>query len=457
MKATLKALSREANVLSLAGNIAVSFFGFVGFALLARQFPMEEFGEWVLYISSAAFVDMFRFGIVTTAVIRYLSGADAEDRPRFIGSFIFMVFLATAGISAIIWFCHFTFPGPIRQAGYELFFTWYPFIAFVSIPMNTALVIMQADLRFDRILMINGLYSAAFFGFILAGFFFFKMTLVEIIWGQFFIYSVLSLLCMALGWAGTRHLFRASRRTNRVLFDFGKYTTLTLIGTNLLRSADALIISLSPMGTTAVALYSIPMKITELQQIPLRSFAATAFPKMSKASIQGRLSDVKATFYTYSGAMTYLFAFISLLIFVFADFLVLVLGGAQYLGTDPVTGANTALIVRIFSIYGLLLPFERMTGIGLDSVNRPDLNFRKVLFMVIANVAGDLIAVFLFKSLAAVAVGSVIFTLFGVWLGYYFLDRELGIERRKVFSSGLNFYKLAYCKVRNLARQYQHS
>lgn len=457
MQATLKALTREANFLSLAGNIAVSFFGFVGFALLARQFPLDEFGEWVLYISSAALVDMFRFGIVTTAVVRYLSGADQQDRPRFIGSFIFMVFLATTAISVIIWICHFAFEAGIRKAGYDLFFSWYPFIAFASIPMYTAMVIMQADQRFDRILLINGLHSAGFFAVIVTAYFFTGMTLVEIVWGQFIIYALISVLCMVLGWAGIRYLFSASRRTNRVLFDFGKYTTLTLIGTNLLRSADSLIISLSPMGTTAVALFSIPMKITELQQIPLRSFAATAFPKMSKASIQGRLNDVKSAFYTYSGAMTYLFAFMSLVIFIFAEFLVLILGGAQYLGTDPVTGANTATIVRIFSVYGMLLPFERMTGIGLDSVNRPDLNFRKVMFMVAANVIGDLIAVFIFKSLAAVAVGSVIFTLFGVWLGYFYLDRELGIDRRKVFSSGLNFYKLAYCKLLNLARKYQHT
>ena len=457
MKATFKALTKEANFLSLTGNIAVSFFGFAGFALLARQFPLDQFGEWVLYISSAAFVDMFRFGIVTTAVVRYLSGASSDDRPRFIGSFIFMVFLATAALSLIIVACHVAFPDAIRDSGYDLFFTWYPIIAFIGIPMNTALVIMQADLRFDRILIVNSLYSVMFFGLIVAGYFFFDFTLNQLLIGQITVYLLVSAYCMVMGWAGTRFLFRASRRTNRVLFDFGKYTTFTLIGTNLLRSADSLIISLSPMGTTAVALYSIPMKITELQQIPLRSFAATAFPKMSKASILGRLTEVRKTFYTYSGAMTYLFALMSLIIFVFAEFLVLVLGGSQYLVTDPVTGANTATIVRIFSIYGLLLPFERMTGIGLDSINRPDLNFQKVMLMVVANIVGDLIAVFLIGSLEAVAVGSVLFTLFGVWLGYYFLDRELGIERTKVFTSGYEFYRLVYCKIRTLARQFQHT
>jgi hypothetical protein len=60
-----------------------------------------------------------------------------------------------------------------------------------------------------------------------------------------------------------------------------------------------LIISLSPLGSAAVALY-IPLKLTELQQIPLRSFVATAFPKMSKASLHNQIDEVKNLFYTYS-------------------------------------------------------------------------------------------------------------------------------------------------------------
>jgi O-antigen/teichoic acid export membrane protein len=207
------------------------------------------------------------------------------------------------------------------------------------------------------------------------------------------------------------------------------------------------------MGTAAVALYSIPMKLVELQQIPLRSFVATAFPKMSKASLLGKLQEVRHLFYTYSGAMTYLFAFISLITFVFADYLVLILGGNRYMGIDPVTGASAAMIVRIFSIYGLLLPIERMTGIGLDSVNRPDLNFYKVIFMTIFNVIGDLVAVFVFKSIAGVAVGSILFTLFGVWIGYYFLDKQIGLERSKIFSSGIDFYRTLGNSYRNLGKQ----
>lgn len=449
LNTSIRSVMREANFLSLTGNLSISLFGFASFAIIARSYHMEVFGQWVLLISSAAFIDMFRFGITNTAIIRYLSGADEVEKPRLIGSFILIVIIVTIALAIIVWSCYFLFREPIRSAGYELFFAWYPFIAFINIPMNTALSIMQAELRFDRILLINTVYSLTFFLIVFINFLFLDLTMTNLVGAMFLVYLSVSVLCMILGWDGLKYLLKTTRKTLRLLLDFGKYTTLTLIGTNLLRSADTLIISLSPLGPTAVALYSIPMKLTELQQIPLRSFAATAFPKMSKESIRGNAAEVKRLFYTYSGAMTYLFALISLITFVFAEPFVLILGGAQYLLPEAITGAYAVDIVRILSLYGLLLPLERMTGIGLDSINRPQKNFIKVLYMVIANVIGDLIAVFVLHSLEAVAIGSVLFTIFGVWIGTLFLNRELGLEQRKVFTHGIDFYKMIYHKVRN--------
>lgn len=447
MKTAFQKITREANFLSLAGNITIAFFGFAGFALLARSFPVEIFGQWVLYISAGAFIEMFRFGITNTAIIRYLSGVEHEERLKFIGSNVFIGLIATIAIALIIWVCHLFFAVPIKNAGYELFFAWYPILAFINLPYNNALVILQADQQFSKILFIKSFESGVFFILLLVNYFFFEMKLLELVMAQLVINLVSSLICITKGWDGLRYLGHATRRTNKVLLDFGKYTTFTLIGSNLLRSADTLIISLSPLGTAAVALYSIPMKLTELQQIPLRSFVATAFPKMSKASVQGKIEEVKNLFYSYTGAMTYLFIFISLVTFVFAEYFVLLLGGSQYLGTDPATGANPVTIMRIFSIYGLLLPIDRMTGIGLDSINRPGKNLIKVAYMVIANVIGDLIAVFVFKSLLLVAIASIVFTIVGVWVGFYFLDKELHIQHRKVFSAGVEFYKSMYQKV----------
>ena len=176
---------------------------------------------------------------------------------------------------------------------------------------------------------------------------------------------------------------------------------------------------------------------------------------MSRASIKGRVAEVRDLFYIYSGAMTYLFIFISLCTFIFADLFVLLLAGEKYLQNDPITGFSAADIVRVFSFYGLLLPIDRMTGIALDSLNKPHINALKVFVMVAANILGDLIAIFVFKSLMLVAVSSIIFTLVGIWLGLYFLDKEHPLLYRKIFTTGIQFYTSLFRRSKN-KKQSQH-
>ncbi len=435
---------KEDNFLSLAGNLVISFFGIASFSLLARTFPMEVFGEWVIFISASTLIEMFRYGIINTAIVRYLSGAKPEDRIKFIGSNGLIGIIASIIIFIVLYLTLLAFPRSIHNSGYELFFKWYPLMALINLPMNTALVILQSDLKFGKILLIRSIESAGFFLFVSFNFLFLHLSLTQLVWSYLMVDAIASGTCIIMGWDGLKYLTKATLESVKTLLHFGKYTAFTLIGTNLLRSADTFIISFSPMGTAAVALYSIPMKITELQQIPLRSFAATAFPKLSKASMNGKYEELKEIFYTYSGAMTYLFMAISLVIFVFADLFVLVLGGKQYLGADPVSGFNAATILRIFCIYGIFLPIDRMTGITLDSMNKPSYNFLKVLWMIIANVIGDLIAIFYFKSLNLVAVASIFFTIIGIGFGFLFMRKVISLKIISIFSYGLNFYKMIF-------------
>ena len=153
-------------------------------------------------------------------------------------------------------------------------------------------------------------------------------------------------------------------------------------------------------------------------------------------------------------SLIYLFIGISLFTFIFAEFFVLVISGSQYLVTDPLTGFNVVDIVRVFSIYGLLLPIDRMTGIALDSINKPKINAIKVFVMVVANVIGDLVAIFVFKSLIFVAIASILFTILGIWMGMYFFNKEITISYKKIFKSGLKFYLSIFNKITH--KRYEH-
>ena len=446
MKKAIHKIIREDNFLSLAGNLVIAAAGLAGFAILARSLQLNQFGEWMLFISAGSFIEMFRFGITNTGLVRYLSGADETSRIKLIGSNSVISLISSLIIIALLVVCNLLFHDSLEKAGYGLFFTWYPVLALVNLPWNNALVLLQADRKYGKMLLIKAMNSIPFLIVVIINYFTSYFTLTELAIALLIINALTSAISLAAGWDGMRYIFKASRASTNTLLHFGKYTTFTLIGTNLLRSADSIIISLSPMGVNAVALYSIPLKLTELQQIPLRSFAATAFPKMSKASIHGKVDELKKLFYTYTGAITYLFVGVSLVTFVFADFFVLLLAGKSFLQNNP--DANQAItIVRIFSLYGLLLPLDRMTGIGLDSINKPGVNALKVLIMVLVNIAGDLIAIFVFKSLLLVAISSILFTIMGIWLGMYFLNKELHLRYRDIFSAGVQFYKSILNKV----------
>ncbi|MCX6268467.1 MAG: hypothetical protein NTW16_14105, partial [Bacteroidetes bacterium] len=67
----------------------------------------------------------------------------------------------------------------------------------------------------------------------------------------------------------------------------------------------------------------------------------------------------------------------------------------------------------------------------------------------LTNIIGDLIAVFVFKSLEAVALVSFVVTFLGVWVGSYFMNKELKMNYYKILSSGIDFYKSAYTRMRS--------
>lgn len=433
-------IAKEKNIQSLAGNMLTAGFGFLNFVVLTRSFEKEIFGEWILYLTGATFVEMFRFGITRTALIRFLSGADKEEQKQLIGSNWLIGLVASVLIAILLWLILYLFPDQVKQSGFYLFFKWYPLLAFLNLPFNNALTIQQAKQYFGQIFIVKTLNSGLFFVGLAINLFWLKLDLIYVIWYHLGISAFVSLITILARWDGLRFLTKATKATNTIILNFGKYTTLTLIGTNLLRSADTFIIALSPLGTAAVALYAIPMKLTELLQIPLRSFVATAFPKMSKASIQNDLKMVRYYFYSYAGSMTILFIPIAFFGFIFSDFFVLLLGGEQYVGIDPITGASTSLIFKVFALYGILLPIDRLTGVGLDSINKPKKNFYKIIYMVSANIIGDLIAVFVFKSLIGVAVVTIIFTFLGVIIGYRYLTKELQLNVRLIWVEGWKVY-----------------
>ena len=82
----LAKIFKNHNFLSLANNGLVAVLGFFSFVVLVRSLPTYEFGEWVLFITTLNFIDMLRFGLTRSAIVRFLSGADEVEGKQLLGS-----------------------------------------------------------------------------------------------------------------------------------------------------------------------------------------------------------------------------------------------------------------------------------------------------------------------------------------------------------------------------------
>ena len=322
---------RAENSLSLIGNLVFALFGFGNIFILTRTFSKDDFGEWALYLSGMALFEMVRKGITSTPLVRYLAGSTSHDEEkRIIGSaWLVSVLVTLAGI-VLLYGGLLLFPDPIEKKQFDLFFIWYPILSILILPLNTALSILQAQRKFAQILNLRTLNMGSFFVFLVINYFWLNWSMTWVVIAHLASHLLASFYSILRGWAQMATIRFANREGLREQLKFGRFSLVTLIGSNLLKSSDTFIIGIMMTGAD-VAFYSIPLKLIEVIEIPLRSLMQVAFPAMSKASRQGDPGLVRTIYYKYTGLATILFIPMSIVLFFLAKPLTLLLGGAEYI------------------------------------------------------------------------------------------------------------------------------
>ncbi|PRX57574.1 oligosaccharide flippase family protein [Flagellimonas meridianipacifica] len=436
----IKHIGKEKNLSSLMANVSVAFLGLLSFMLLTRQLPKELFGEWVLFITLATFVDLLRFGLTRTSSVRLLSGADGNQKKTILGSSFRINLILLIALALLCWLLYglVILAGLQINNGYILFLIYYPFLALSNLSWNNAMSLFQAEQNFKRMMWVRLSNVGLFCLFLVLNHWWLAWGLEAIIWVNIAVNAFSGIWCSLKNWDGLTYLVNAKRKIEKELVNFGKYSMGTLISSSLLKSSDTFIIGMSPiLGSAGIAMYAIPLKLTDLLGIPLHSFTMTAYPRMAKKAVEDDVLGAKKIFYSYVGIVTLLFFPVALVGFVFAEQMVLFLGGKEYLDALPLL----TLVFRVFTVYIMLLPIDRFTGVLLDSINKPKLNLYKVLVMTFSNIILNVLAVFVFESLVAVAVGTVLFTIMGMIMGFYYLKKEIQVESRQIFSESLVFLK----------------
>jgi len=420
---------KNRHTLSLAGNVTNAILGFGSLALVARLLSKDDMGAWFMFLTAYIFADLLRAGIIHTSLVRFAASSENEQFGEVAGSGWLISIITTLIISIVTLLADVFFSHYITNEGFKLFLSWYWLAAITTLPFNYAAWLLQARSSFEKVLYIRLLNQLSFITCILIGLITNSGSVEMVLAGFIFSGLLPSAISLWAGWSMIRTVRFATKKMVLDLFNFGKFSMGTMMGSNLLRSSDTLLIGFM-LSARDLASYSIPLKLVEVIEILLRSFAASAMPVMSKLRTPDKKVELRAMFYKYTGLLSFILLPIIFGSILFADSLVVLLGGAQY--------AESANVLRILAVYAAFLPLDRFSGITLDIIGKPYLNFIKVILMLIVNVTGDLIAITYFGTIGSVAAVSILTFLTGVIFGNYFLKKYLNHSIKETLQTGIN-------------------
>ena len=423
------ALFKNRHFLSLSGNGVMAVFSILTYFILYRFLAAADMGNWVFFQFAFLLLDTFRTGLLQTALIKFYAGADAARQRRVAGAAWYIALLVTGifcGINLLAVF----FTGFIADAGVLVVVQWFGLSLAATLPYNVGIWILQAEQRFDRILYIRLLNQGSFIGLVFGLYLLHRVGLPGVIY-SFMLSSLLtSVVAVAAGWTRLTALRHRTAASVRELFQFGKYSFGTFLCANLLRSSDAFIVKFM-LGPAALAIYSLPQRLLEVIEIPLRSGLATAMPSMSEAINQRREAEVAYILKKYTALLTLLLVPIILGMLLFADVIVGLIGGGKYVGTEA------ANIYRIMLGCAVLFPLERFLGVTLDIINKPQLNLIKVMVALAVNVVADIACIRLLGNVYGAAVASAFTLVASTAYGYLVLRRYLPVQLRGALGPAL--------------------
>ncbi|MFY0686983.1 MAG: oligosaccharide flippase family protein [Cyclobacteriaceae bacterium] len=367
------------NFRSLLGNLVASTLGIISFVLVAKKTEVAVFGAFALFMSVAGIFDLLKTGLIRQGLVREISTTSSQETHK-------KVFKNSLLLNHLILMI-FVLPLPFGWA-YEgsnnaiLVLRWYPLLAASQSMHHIGSWISHAKQDFFRMnlfrIVANSIITLCL---LITDSLAFENLMAIIISGNL-IASLLAISTMK----ELRHTPTYFPILSNHLLQFGKKNVLTLLGGNLLKNTDIIILGLY-FSNHEVAQFAVPLKLLEMVDIPLRSFVSTAYPKLSRSFTNGSITDYKLII-SDCFKKSYLIALPIAVACMIAPNLIFTAVSGKLITTDSI------FIMRLISIAMILQPLDKLIGVSLDAQNKPGKNAYKVWIMVGINIIGDLIVVF---------------------------------------------------------------
>lgn len=406
----------------------MAVMGLLLFALLNHILSLKANGVWIIFQSTFLLVDTFRSGFLSTAFVKFYAGKTADEAKQVAGSAWFIAICITA------FFLVLNIPGyylaqHIADEGLSLFFKWFGLAFLAGLPYLMAVCITQAEERFDRLLLLRVVNQILFIGGILVCYFRVDMGIEHIVFAYVLSFALTSVFAMFMGWTNLSALKFRNHKATAALFNFGKYSVGTILSVNLFRTIDIFVIN-TFLSASVVAVYNLGLRLMEVIEIPLRSLVSSGMPMMVAAFNREDKKGVIAVMRQFIGMLTIAMVPILFGVILFADLPIALLGGGKYMHTEA------ANVLRIFMCVALFFPADRFISLTLDVIHKPQVNFYKILIMLVVNLVAAVLGAYFLQNIYGVVLASFFPVVVAIIIGYRALQQYFRFGFFQMYISG---------------------
>lgn len=408
-------LFNNIHVQSLLGNGVMAIFNMLALALLYRALSVNDIGVYVLFMTILGLIDTVKSGLLTNAFLKFYSGTGPERANEVIGSAWALALLVT-GFFLLINFGAFWGLPYFPDLGTKLLIQYFSLITLSTLPSFMANLAVQGEKRFDRLLWLRLINQVLFVAIIIVLIFIKKSTLNNIILTYAFANLIASIATLLFGWTKFSAIRYANINTIKDLFRFGKYSMGSSLSANLFRVVDIFFINYF-LNPAALAMYNLGGRLLQFVEIPLLSFAASGMPVLAGFFNNNQKDQMMHFMKKLVGMMTIGITGIAIVSILFANPIISLIGGEKYANSDAVN------LFRIFMSIAILYPMDRFFSLTLDVINKPEVNFYKILIMVASNLLADYAGILIFKSVFGIAWANLVPVSIAIVISYVYLNR----------------------------------
>ncbi len=405
--------------------------------LLLRLLTKEAFAAWGMFILLAYFVEMGRSGLLQNGLVRAL--ATRKDDPAEqakINTAAFVLNLCFSLLSnLIIWLCAdwicTQYQAPLLAGMLPVYFSSNILMALCT----HSYFVQQANFEFRGVFWTSVFYRGIPFAWVLWCW----ATGTDIVLWHFSLAVLLGVVLAAVAaWWYARPFLFFSRKLDLQwlanLAAYGKFVLGTNLSTMLYKNMDKLTLG-QLLGPVAFAVYDAAGRVTQLVEAPAFSIAAVVFPKSAeKMALEGSAGVKKLYEQSVGATLAVILPFV-LFVLVFAEPIIRVFAGNQYL--------DAANLLRVTAFFGVFMPFAVQFGTVLDSTGKPGVNLAYTFFTAVLNLG---LSYFFIKQFGLF--GAAYSTLTGYALSFVlmqsYLHKNFKVNALRAFLHIPEFYKMGW-------------